>query len=78
MGIHPTIKGIMINNRIFNSKGLSFINGTSQDYAKHAALILYDKLAIIPKYLGEYIGIKESIQIFKFLKTWLQKKKEYI
>ena len=55
----------------FNSKGLSFINGTSQDYAKHAALILYDKLAItIPKYLGEYIGIKgehSNLQIFKKL-----------
>ena len=55
----------------FNSKGLSFINGTSQDYAKHAALILYNKLAItIPKYLGEYIGIKgehSNLQIFKKL-----------
>ena len=61
----------------FNSKGLPFINGTSQDYAKHAALILFNKLAItIPKYLGEYIGIKgehSNLQIFK--KLGYQKKK---
>ena len=55
----------------FNSKGIPFIHGTSQDYAKHAALIYYDKLAItIPNYLGEYIGIKgehTNLQLFRKL-----------
>ena len=57
--------------KFFKSKGIGFIHGTSQDYAKHAALILYNKLAItIPNYLGEYIGIKgehSNLQLFKKL-----------
>ena len=57
--------------KFFKSKGIGFIHGTSQDYAKHAALILYNKLAItIPNYLGEYIGIKgehSNLQLFRKL-----------
>ena len=62
----------------FKSKGIGFIHGTSQDYAKHAALIFFDKLALtIPNYLGEYIGIDgehSNPQLFKQL--GYHKKKE--
>ena len=57
--------------KFFKSRGIGFIHGTSQDYAKHAALIFYDKLAItIPNYLGEYIGIDgehSNLQLFRKL-----------
>jgi hypothetical protein len=38
-------------------RGLPFIHGTSQDYAKHAALLRHQRLAItVPLRLGRYIG----------------------
>jgi hypothetical protein len=39
------------------SRGLPCIHGTSQDYAKHAALLLHGRLAVtVPYRLGHYIG----------------------
>jgi hypothetical protein len=59
-----TMRGIRYRERdeatitaLYASMGLPFIHGTSQDYAKHAALLHHERLAVtVPLRLGRYIG----------------------